>query len=56
MKHIDVKYHFMRDVLEDRDIEVKKIHTKENPTYILAKVIPRIKFNHYKNLLILPIA
>ena len=28
MKHIDVKYHFVRDVLEDGDIEVKKIHTK----------------------------
>ena len=26
-KHIDVKYHFVWDVLEDGDIEVKKIHT-----------------------------
>jgi len=51
MKHIDVKYHFVRDVLEDGDIEVKKIHTKANPTDMLTKVIPGVKFNHCKNLL-----
>ena len=56
MKHIDVKYHFVRDVLEDGDIEVKKIHTKDNPTYMLIKVISEVKFNHCKNFLrILPV-
>ena len=56
-KNIDVKYHFVRDGLEDGDIEVKKIHTKDNPADMLAKVVPEIKFNHCKNLLrILPIA
>ena len=55
-KHIDVKYHFVRDVLEDGDIEVKKIHTKNNPANMFTKVI-QVKFNHYKNLLwILPVA
>ena len=50
MNHIDVKYHFVRDVLEDGDIEVKKIHTKDNPAYMLRKVVPEVKFNHCKNL------
>jgi len=49
--HIVVKYHFVRDVHEDGDIEVKKIHTKANPTDMLTKVIPGVKFNHCKNLL-----
>jgi len=49
-KHIDVKYHFVRDVLEDGDIEVKKIHTKDNPADMLTKVVPGVKFNHCKNL------
>ena len=57
MKHIDVKYHFVWDVLEDGDIEVMKIHTKDNPADILTKVVPGAKFNHCKNLLrILPVA
>ena len=51
IKHIDIKYHFVWDVLEDRDIEVKKIHTKNNPADMITKVVPRVKFNHCKNLL-----
>ena len=50
-KHIDVKYHFVWDILEVDDIELKKIHTKNNPTDMLTKVISRVKFNHCKNLL-----
>jgi len=49
-KHIDIKYHFVRDVPEDGDIEVKKIHTKDDPAYMLTKVVPRVKFNHCKKL------
>ena len=48
-KHIDVKYHFVRNILED--IEVKNIHTKDNPADMLTKVVPEIKFNQCKNLL-----
>jgi len=45
----------VRDVLENGDIEVKKIHIKDNPADMLTKVVPGVKFNHYKNLLqILP--
>ena len=51
IKHIDVKYHFVWDVLEDENTEVKKIHTKDNLADILTKVIPGVKFNHCKNLL-----
>ena len=50
-KHIDVKYHFVRDILEVDDIELKKIHTKENHAYMLTKVVPRMKFEHCKKLL-----
>ena len=46
----------MRDVLEDGDNELKKIHTKNNPADMLTKVVLRVKFNHCKNLLcILPV-
>ncbi|ONK81043.1 uncharacterized protein A4U43_C01F24620 [Asparagus officinalis] len=38
-KHIDVGYHFVRDVLEDDDVEIVKIHTKDNPTDMLTNVV-----------------
>jgi len=43
-KHIAVKYHFIRDVIENGDVEVLKIHTSQNPADMLTKVIPVQKF------------
>ena len=51
MRHIDVRFHFDKEILEEGDLVVEKIHTKKNPTYILTKVILEAKFNHCKNLL-----
>ena len=50
-KHIDVRYHFVRDVLEDGDVEIVKVHTKDNPVDMLTKVVPSNKFDHCRNLL-----
>jgi len=56
-KYIDVRFHFVREILEEGDLVLQKIHTKKNPTDMLTKVAPRAKFNHCKNLLyILPVA
>ena len=56
-EHTDVKCHFVRDVLEDGDNEVKKINIKDSPADMLTKVVPVVKFNPCKNLLrILPVA
>ena len=38
-KHIDVRYHFVREILEEGDIELLKIHTSENPADMLTKVV-----------------
>ena len=38
-KHIVVKYHFIRDVLEDKHMELVKVHTIENPTNLLVKAL-----------------
>ena len=55
-KHIDVRYHFVRDILEG-DIELQKIHTKENPADMLTKVVQGVKFAYCKELQqILPVA
>ena len=55
-KHIDVRSHFVREIL-DEDIELQKIHTKENPADMLTKVVSGVKFAHCKEVLrILPVA
>ena len=50
-KHIDVRYHFVQDVLDDGDIELINIHTKDNPTDMLTKVVRGVKLKHCKSLL-----
>ncbi|RVW26208.1 Retrovirus-related Pol polyprotein from transposon TNT 1-94 [Vitis vinifera] len=42
-KHIDVRYHWMRDVLNDNLFEFEKIHTNHNDSDMLTKSLPREK-------------
>eukprot|EP00253_Pinus_taeda_P034959 PITA_34959 len=37
-KHIQLKYHFIRSVLEDGQLKLEKIHTSQNPADMLTKV------------------
>ena len=46
-KHIAVKYHFIRDVLEDKKMELVKVHTTENPADLLTKGLPGESFGYY---------
>ena len=50
-KHIDVRYHFVWDVVEEGDISLMKVHTNENPAYMLTKVVTSGKFQHCLDLL-----
>ncbi|KAH9704158.1 hypothetical protein KPL70_011349 [Citrus sinensis] len=43
-KHIGVQYHFVREVVEDRSVDLQKIHTKENLADVLTKPINTDKF------------
>ena len=43
-KHIDVRYHWIRDVLEAKLLELEKIHTNDNGADMLTKALPRGKF------------
>ena len=36
-KHIDICHHFMRDIVEDQDIDIKYIRIEENPVDIMMK-------------------
>ncbi|KAH9687766.1 hypothetical protein KPL70_014887 [Citrus sinensis] len=43
-KHIGVQYHFVREVVEDGNVDLQNIHTKENLTDVLTKSINTDKF------------
>ncbi|KAG8501303.1 hypothetical protein CXB51_003446 [Gossypium anomalum] len=49
-KHIDVRYHFVRDIIARGDIVVSKISTHENPADMMTKLLPITKFEHCLNL------
>jgi len=48
MKIINVRFHFVQEILDEDDIELNKIHTKENPADMLKKIVPGVKFMHFK--------
>ena len=50
-KHIVVKYHFIQDVLEDKKMELVKVHTTENLADWLTKGLPSKSFVHCQELM-----
>ncbi|CAL2228538.1 unnamed protein product [Prunus armeniaca] len=51
-KHIDVRYHRIRDWVNDGDITIRKVHTTENTSDCLTKpVTAAAKFKHCLSLL-----
>ena len=45
-KDIDVRYHFVSDIIAHGDIVVAKVSTHDNPADILTKIPPVAKFVH----------
>ena len=43
-KHIDIKYHFIREAKENKEIQLKHCKTEEQLTDIFTKALPREKF------------
>ncbi|MCO5603495.1 hypothetical protein L7F22_057646 [Adiantum nelumboides] len=51
MKHVDVRYHFIRDVLEDKRLQLVKVHTDDNPADLLTKILSPEQFAHCRELM-----
>ena len=49
-KHIDVRYHFVCEIIARGDIVVCKVRTQDNPGYMMTKSVPIVKFVHCSNL------
>nr|GEU94014.1 retrovirus-related Pol polyprotein from transposon TNT 1-94 [Tanacetum cinerariifolium] len=50
-KHINVCYHFIREVLEAKTVKVLKVGTESNAADALTKVVPGLKLQHCLELL-----
>ena len=50
-KHIDVKYHLIRDTVVVSKVVVKKIHTSENPADMFTMPLTNAKFQHCLDLI-----
>ena len=44
-KHIQLKYHFIRFVLDEELLKLEKIHTSQNPVDMLTKGVTREKLS-----------
>lgn len=50
-KHIDIRYHFIRECIEKGEIEVKHICSEKQHAYVLTKSFASFKFEKMRNLL-----
>jgi hypothetical protein len=51
VKHIDIKYHFIRERYEAKELKLKYINTKENPADIFTKALEAPQFTRLRKLL-----
>lgn len=52
-KHIDVRLHFIREKVEEGEVEVFKVATAVNPADMLTKALPREKLELCRKLILL---
>ncbi|XP_060969865.1 secreted RxLR effector protein 161-like [Cannabis sativa] len=50
-KHIEIKYHFIRDKVTQGEIGIEKVPTEDNPADMGTKIVTLNKFTHCMNLL-----
>ncbi|MCO5587585.1 hypothetical protein L7F22_041534 [Adiantum nelumboides] len=50
-KHISMKYHFIQDVLEDKHMQLVKVHIDDNPADLLTKSLPLEQFTQCRALM-----
>jgi len=50
-KHIDVRFRFLRDVVENESLELEYVSTDDNVADILTKALFRQRFVHFRSLM-----
>lgn len=52
VKHIDIRYHFTRDMVERKEIEIVKIPSEQQLADPMTKALDKIKFLQFKEILL----
>ena len=47
-KHIEIRYHFIRDMMQKGAIELQYILTDDQTADVLTKPLPRVKFEYFR--------
>ncbi|MCO5606494.1 hypothetical protein L7F22_060682 [Adiantum nelumboides] len=50
-KHVDVRYHFIKDVLDDKRLHLVKVNTDDNTADLLTKTLSLERFAHCRELM-----
>lgn len=50
-KHVDIRFHFLRELIAAGTLKVEKVATEDNPSDMGTKILPVTKFKHCLNLL-----
>ena len=50
-KHIDIRFHFIREVIEKKYVELYFIDGENNPADMLTKNLGRIKFQKFRDMI-----
>ena len=50
-KHMDVRYHKIRELISSGELLLEKVHISENAVDMLKKPIPAVKFKHCLDLI-----
>ena len=47
-KHIAIKYHYVRELVKDKEVKMEYINTKEKITNIFTKLLPKDAFAYLR--------
>jgi hypothetical protein len=47
-KHIDIRHHYIRDAIRNKEVEIKWVETKQQLADILTKSLPGEQFKNLK--------
>jgi hypothetical protein len=49
LKHIKIKYHYIRDMVQRRALRLQYVTTEEQVVDVLTKPLSRTKFEHFRD-------
>ena len=49
MKHIDLKYHFLREEIANKTLELQRVQSANNIADIFTKALARVKFQKFRD-------